>query len=195
MNGGSNMFMALFVAGGMLIVILLGMTLYAMRYKRVAPNQAMVISGRRRVVRDSETGEQKVVGYRIITSGGTFVAPIVERVDVLSLEAIPVEFEVKGQWRDGTDANIQGEAQVAVGQNETDIHEAATRLLNKGPEEIADLARQFLAREMRIYTLQTTAAEMRTSLALATEEVAHAWQLALADIGLRCLALDIIRIG
>jgi flotillin len=195
MNGGSNIFLALCNVGAILVVILLGMIFYATRYKKVTPNQAMIISGRRRIVRDPETGEQQVVGYRIITNGGSFIFPIVERVDVLSLEAIPAEFEVTGQWRDGTDANIQGEAQVAVGQSGTDIHQAATRLLNKGPEEIADLASQLLAREIRLYILQTTAAEMRISPALAIEEIAHAWQLALADIGLQCLALDITRIG
>lgn len=188
------MFEVLLVAGGTLLVMLITSFFYATRYKKVAPNQIMIISGRERLVRDPQTGEQQIVGYRIASSGGSFVLPILERVDTLSLEVIKFDFGIDGQFHDGTRARIQGKAQVAIGQDKTAIYQAATRLLSKTETEIIDLARQMLDPTVRTHVAQTTATEMRNSLVPITEQIAQAWQSQLAKLGLTCILFDIVRI-
>jgi flotillin len=183
------------VAGGMLFVMLITSFFYATRYKKVAPNQVMIISGSRRPVRDPQTGEQQIVGCRIVNSGGSFVLPIIERVDTLSLEVIQFDFGIDGQFHDGTRARIQGQAQIAIGQDKTAIYQAATRLLNKTESEIADLARQMLDQTVRAHVAQTTATEMRAALQPVAEQIAQAWQSRLEKLGLTCMLFDIVRIN
>lgn len=194
MNGGGNLFFTLCTAGGILLVMMIMTGFYATRYRKIGPNQALVISGRRQYVPDPQTKQQQTTGFRIVVGGGTFVWPIVERVDTLSLESISFDFTITGQFRDGHEARIQGEAQVAVGQDKAALHQAASRLLSKTPKEIAELARQMLAPELRSYIRQTSAAEMRASCDQATEQITHAWRSSLANLGLVCLNLNIVHI-
>jgi flotillin len=181
--------------GGMLLVILLATAFYATRYRKVGPNQALIISGRSRLVRDPQTGEQQIVGHRIVSGGGTFVWPVIERVDVLSLEAIPFDFVLPARFGDGQEAMVQGETQIAVETDKAAIARAATRLLNKTPAETTELARQLLTGAIRAYAAQTTVDEMRASPAFAAEQIARAWRARLAEVGLTCLTLDILEIG
>ena len=50
------------------------------------PNEAAVLTGRNRLLTDG-----KKVGYRSISGGRTFRVPIIERVQQLNLETIPIE--------------------------------------------------------------------------------------------------------
>ncbi|NIV35997.1 MAG: flotillin family protein, partial [Anaerolineae bacterium] len=56
---------------------------YASRYKKVGPNQVLVISGRRREMVNPVTGNQERVGFRVVKGGGSFIIPVLERVDIL----------------------------------------------------------------------------------------------------------------
>ena len=50
--------------------------LYAKRYVKVGPNEVLVISGRRRRIREAD-GTTTTVGFRITKGGGAFVWPVV----------------------------------------------------------------------------------------------------------------------
>ena len=66
-------------------------------YKKVPPNQALVISGiarRRYKVKDSDGNiTKKKFGYRIVRGGATFVFPFLERVDRLHLGLMQVDIK------------------------------------------------------------------------------------------------------
>jgi flotillin len=62
-----------------IIAILAGIAVYASRYKRVPPDKAMVIYGRR----VAKAGKK---GYSVLTGGGKFIIPIIEGVDFLPLD-------------------------------------------------------------------------------------------------------------
>ena len=66
-------------------VFLLAVMVWASRYTKVGPNQVLIVSGRRmRTV--SADGRGAMVGFRIVKGGGSFIWPVVERVDLLSLD-------------------------------------------------------------------------------------------------------------
>ena len=110
------------------------MAVYASRYKRVPPNKAMVVYGRR----------QRANGqtFIVITGGGKFIVPIVEEYEFLSLESFPFSVDLESVIADVRDAeppivgvHIEGLARVSS-EYEL-IRVAAAQLLHKAPEEIA----------------------------------------------------------
>jgi uncharacterized membrane protein YqiK len=62
------------------VVIIIGLVAVLSRYTKVGPNQVLVVSGRKRryVDPDGTVGSR---GFRIVKGGGTFVYPVVEKVD------------------------------------------------------------------------------------------------------------------
>lgn len=72
------------------IAIVIYFIIWTSRYAKVGPNEVLVISGRRRTLVDP-SGERKTVGYRLVKGGGTFVLPIKEHVQRLSLELMTLE--------------------------------------------------------------------------------------------------------
>ena len=56
--------------------------IWASRYTKVGPNEVLVISGRKHRARDAE-GRAITRGFRMVQGGGTFVWPVIEKVDIL----------------------------------------------------------------------------------------------------------------
>jgi flotillin len=71
------------------VVLLLFFGFWAFNYRKVGPNQVLVISGRTSTVTEPD-GRQRKVGYRLQVGGGTFVMPFVETVDTLPLEVFSI---------------------------------------------------------------------------------------------------------
>lgn len=109
---------AILVVGAAVLIVLIQLIFMASRFKRVGPHQALVVSGVKRMVVNPTTGERKVLGSRVVTSGGTFVLPLIERVDVLSLEVItvPVRAEVRGREGERVEVNSVAQVKVAGGR-------------------------------------------------------------------------------
>src|SRR5262249_21591151 len=77
------------VAFVLAIVFIVGLVMVVKRYTKVGPNEVLVISGRRHRYIDPDNVE-RVRGFRIVKGGGTFVVPVVEKVDILSLELLTI---------------------------------------------------------------------------------------------------------
>ncbi|MGD9147297.1 MAG: flotillin family protein, partial [Anaerolineae bacterium] len=94
------MWTAILVAAGILFVVFTTAGFYASRYKKVGPNQVLVISGRRResTITNPVTGQKEVVGFRVVKGGGSFIIPVLERVDILSMEILTIEVEVRSVY-------------------------------------------------------------------------------------------------
>lgn len=82
-------FLLVFFAG---LVLLIGRNVV-----RVAPHEAAVITGKRRVVRDPVTGMERQVGYRVITGGSALRTPMFERVDRLPLNEMSIALDLEDQ--------------------------------------------------------------------------------------------------
>lgn len=112
----------------------------------VPPNRAAVITGRRRAISSGQ-----VIGYRNVIGGRTLRIPIVETVDYLSLETIPLEITVTNAYSKGNiPLNVQAIANVKIASEpETDFNNAVERLLGKSETEIAALAHETLMGNLR----------------------------------------------
>jgi flotillin len=109
------------------MVVMLFAALRASRFVKVGPNQVLIVSGRRARLPDG-----RFVGYRIVKGGGTFVMPVIERADGLSLEVITVEMQgSKGQTAGGHAVQADCFAQVKINSDDVSLLAAMERFLSK----------------------------------------------------------------
>ncbi len=120
---------------------------YSSRVKKVGPNEVLVISGRGEGRRDAGQMESK---YRIVTGGRTFVWPVLERVDNLSLELMTIDVTTPDvPTIQGVPVTVDGVAQIKIGSDENSIRTASIQLLSKTYEEIRHVAHETLAGHLR----------------------------------------------
>src|SRR5512143_4339 len=101
--------------GGLLFVALALAFVYSSRYKKVGPNQVLVVAGRRHSITDPTTGARVERSFRIVKGGGTFIWPVVERVDELSLELMTLDVVTpKVYTMQGVAVTVDGVAQVKI---------------------------------------------------------------------------------
>lgn len=145
LTGGS----VVFAIVGIVIVIFLFFAIWSSRYTKVGPNQVLVISGLRSEYSGVD-GRIRTRGFRIVKGGGTFVLPVVEKIDVLTLEPVTLEFrftEVGTVTRDRV--SVSGVAQVKIKGDDLSIIQAAEYFLSKGPEAIRSSAAQIVESQCR----------------------------------------------
>src|SRR5690606_3580393 len=124
------------------------LVVYASRVKKVGPNQVLIISGRGEGRRhELETASSNL---RIVTGGRTFVWPVLERVDDLSLELMTIDIRTPDvPTVQGVKVTVDGVAQVKIGSDENSIRTAAIQFLSKTREEIEHVAHETLAGHLR----------------------------------------------
>lgn len=112
----------------------------------VPPNMASVITGRSRALASGET-----VGYRSVIGGRTLRVPIIETVQYISLESIPIEISVTNAFSKGNiPLNIEAIANVKIASEPmTVFNNAVERILGKTEDEIRDLAKDTLMGNLR----------------------------------------------
>lgn len=172
-------------AGIVLVVIVFLMALnFFTNYRKAGPNEALIISGRKRRHRfaDAHTAE---LGFRVVTGGGSFVYPIFEKVDSLSLEIQTVEVDMVG---------VDGVAQVKIGGDEDSIVAAAERFVGKGVDEIARVAGRTLEGHMRAVLDGMAAEDVHKNREAFVRRVRESAAEDLGGMGLRVEAFSIMNI-
>ncbi|MBI5876698.1 MAG: flotillin family protein [Chloroflexi bacterium] len=136
--------------GGLLLVAVLLAFVYSSRYKKVGPNQVLVISGRRHTVVDPVTNTHVQRSFRVVKGGGAFIWPVVERVDELSLELMTLDVVTpKVYTMQGVAVTVDGVAQVKIRGDDVSIATAAEQLLSKNTDQIKNVALQTLEGHLR----------------------------------------------
>ncbi len=137
-------------AFALFFVLLVLAFVYSGRYKKVGPNEVLIISGRGTMVTDSTTGVTRRRSFRIVRGGGTFIWPVVERTDRLSLELMTIEVVTPNVYTtQGVPVLVDGVAQVKVGSDDVSIVTAAEQFLSKNTSEIQNVALQTLEGHLR----------------------------------------------
>jgi flotillin len=109
----------------------------------VPPNAVAVITGRGRSSADA-------VGYRTVTGGRTLRVPIIERINWMSLETIPLEIEVKNAiTRGGIAINVQAVANVKIASGPDEVFNNAVERLLEKQAQVPMLARETLSANLR----------------------------------------------
>ena len=135
--------------GAVIFVVFVGILIWASRYTKAGPNQVLIISGSKRKLTDPD-GNVREVGFRVVKGGGTFVIPVKEKVDVLSLELLTIDVQTPEVYTSkGVPVKVDGVAQIKVKGDDVSIATAAEQFLSKGTEDIKNIAMQTLEGHLR----------------------------------------------
>src|SRR5437870_7491883 len=138
-----------------IVIVVLGVGAFLLiwmvlsRYTKVGPNDVLIVSGRKHRYADPD-GTVGSRGFRIVKGGGTFVYPIVEKVDVLSLELLTIDVQTPEVYTSkGVPVKVDGVAQIKVKGDDISIFTAAEQFLSKPTDEIKNIAMQTLEGHLR----------------------------------------------
>jgi flotillin len=178
-------------AVGIVVVVFLFAMVWASRYTKVGPNEVLVVSGRRHRFADG-TGQVQTRGFRIVKGGGTFILPVIEKTDVLSLELLTIDVQTPEVYTSkGVPVRVDGVAQIKVRGDDVAIATAAEQFLSKRTEDIKNIATQTLEGHLRAILGTLTVEDIyqnRDAFAAKVQEVAAG---DMANMGLAIVSFTI----
>ncbi len=140
----------LILMGIILIVLVLIALLMAKQYRKVGPNEVLIISGGRKRTVIEPDGTKKKIGYRYRLGGGTFVMPFLETVDILPMAVITLNIKTpEVLTHGGVPLMAEATAQVKIDSSDNSIRLAAEQFLGLGKEGIRDVSMTILEGKMR----------------------------------------------
>ncbi|MCS6844002.1 MAG: SPFH domain-containing protein [Caldilineales bacterium] len=147
------------------------------RYTKAGPNEVLVVSGRGK--------------YRFVR-GGTFVWPILERVQPLSLALLTLEVNASDAYtKQGVKLMVDGVAQVKIKSDPDSIRLAAEQFLGKPPEEIKRVALQVIDGYLRAILGTMSVEDVYLSRKEFASRVRASAQADLDTMGLQIVSLTI----
>jgi flotillin len=181
---------ALAVGAFIFIVFILG-AVWAKRYVKAGPNQVLIISGRRHRIRRPD-GTPEIIGFRTVKGGGAFIWPVLEKLDILSLEILTIEVRINEVYtKPGVQIYIDGVSQVKIKGDDVSIRTSSEQFLSKGAAEMKNVILQTLEGHLRAIVGTLTVEEIysnRDAFAYRVQEVAAA---DLANMGLTIISFTI----
>ncbi len=176
------------------IAILIYFIIWASRYTKVGPNEVLVISGRKRTAVDP-SGERRTIGYRLVKGGGTFVLPIKEHVQRLSLELMTLEVRTPDVYTvKGVRVTVDAVAQVKVKGEEGSIVVAAEQFLSRSQEDIMGIVLQTVEGHMRAILGTMSIEDIYTKRREFAEKVKEAALPDLSKMGIEIISITIRRV-
>jgi len=181
----------IFAALVIVVVFLLSLGVWANRYVKVGPNEVLIISGRRRRMRDAQ-GEIKSVGFRIVKGGGAFVWPVVEKSDILSLEVMTLEVKPPETYCiTGAPLTVDGVAQIKVKGDDVSIATASEQFLSKGQKQIMEIALQTVEGHLRAIVGSLTIEEIYKNRDMFSQKVQEMASGDMANMGLHIVSFTL----
>src|SRR5881396_4159201 len=187
------------VTGGVILIavvliavtLIIGIAVVLSRYTKVGPNEVLIVSGKKHRYADPDGTVQRR-GFRVVKGGGTFVYPIVEKVDVLSLELLTIDVQTPEVYTSkGVPVRVDGVAQIKVKGDDVSIATAAEQFLSKDTEAIKNIAMQTLEGHLRAILGTMTVEDIyqnRDAFASKVQEVAAG---DMANMGLSIVSFTI----
>ncbi len=140
----------LILIGAIVVVIAIILFVVAKQYRKVGPNEVLIISGGRKRTVISPDGTRVKVGYRYRLGGGTFVLPFLETVYRLPMDVISLNIKTpEVLTHSGVPIMAEATAQVKVDSSDFAIRLAAEQFLSLGKDGIRDVALNVLEGHMR----------------------------------------------
>jgi len=184
--------LATFAIFALFFVLLVMAFVYSSRYKKVGPNEVLIISGRGTSVKDPSTGKLYRRTFRVVRGGGTFIWPVLERVDHLSLELMTIEIVTPNVYTlQGVPITVDGVAQVKVGSDDVSIVTAAEQFLSKDVNDIQNVALQTLEGHLRAILGTMTVEEIYKDRDKFAQRVQEVSALDMKNMGLSIVSFTI----
>jgi flotillin len=172
-------------------VAIVAIALILGRYTKVGPNQVLVVSGRKHRMTEPD-GTVTTRGFRIVKGGGSFIVPMIEKVDILSLELLTIDVQTPEVYTSkGVPVKVDGVAQIKVKGDDVSIATAAEQFLSKATDEIKNIATQTLEGHLRAILGTMTVEDIyqnRDAFASKVQEVAAG---DMANMGLSIVSFTI----
>jgi flotillin len=155
-----------------LLVVLILWLIYRRRYRRIGPDEALIVYGRK-AKRDRD-------GYRVIVGGGTFVTPFIEEAATFPLHAMQLDVQLRGVLAGDqrTPINVNGTATVKVpvtpAERESEfpiVRLAASNFLGMSVEEIRDALTKVVSGHLRTIVAGLSVVDLYTDQARFTEDL------------------------
>ena len=141
-------FTSLLIVAAILVIViglLIALMLISRNYIKVSPNQAAVISGRKRKLADGT-----IAGYRLVRGGATLVFPFLEKVEYLDLNVITVPLATSRAYTvQGVPVSVKAVANVKIKGDDSSLRSAAERFLGMPQEQFHRLVFQTLEGHLR----------------------------------------------
>jgi flotillin len=151
------------------------------------PNEVLIFSGRSRTLTDGSR-----VGYRVIQGGRGFRIPIIEKVDRLRLNTIPIDLTVSNAYcKGGIPLTVRAIANVKISSSEGELNNALERLLGKSQDEIMIIAKETLEGNLRGVVASLTPEEVNEDRLKFAKELVEEADNDLSALGLQ---LDTLKI-
>jgi flotillin len=120
------------------------------QYRKVGPNEVLIVSGGRKRTVTEPDGAKRKVGYRYRLGGGTFVWPFLETASVLPMEVIPISIRTpEVLTHGGVPVLAEGVAQLKIDSSDQALRLAAEQFLGLGKDGIRGVAQAILEGKMR----------------------------------------------
>jgi flotillin len=140
----------LIYAGAVIAAVALVILVLALRYRKVGPNEALIIAGGRKRTIAMPDGTTQKIGYRYRLGGGVFVWPGMEKVYVLPMDILPVSIRTPEVLTSGgVPILAEASAQIKIDSSDETIHRAAEQFLGVGRDGIRDVAVNVLEGKVR----------------------------------------------
>ena len=135
----------LIIIGAVILFIGLIILALAKQYRKVGPNDVLIISGgRMRKVTDPD-GTVRKIGYRMSIGGGRFVKPFIEQVQLLPLDVYTLQIKTPEVITSkGVNIVAEATAQVKISSEDYMIRRAAEQFLNTGADGIKEVSQSVL---------------------------------------------------
>lgn len=132
--------------GLVLLAAVIGAAVWlALNYRKVGPNEVLIVSGGMRQRVTEPDGTVRMLGYRMRIGGGAFVIPLFQTAQVLPLEIFTIQVKApESLTSSGVHLNAVGQAQIKVGSSESAIRMAAEQFLGRGADGIREIGAQIL---------------------------------------------------
>ncbi len=170
-------------------VVALFIVAIALQYRKVGPNEVLIISGGRKRTVVEPDGTKRKVGYRMHIGGGTFVLPLLETAQTLPLEVFTIPIKTpEVLTAAGVHIIAEAIAQVKVGSKEHFIRTAAEQFLGRGATGIKEVSAQILEGSVRAVLGSMTVEEIYQRREEVADRVMHTSSDDFARMGLQVLS-------
>jgi flotillin len=133
----------------LLVLIVLVVIWVTKQYRKVGPNEVLVISGKKSVITTPD-GSKQEIGYRFRIGGSSFINPFTEQSDSLPIEVVTLHIKTPEVLsKDGIGLISESSAQVKIDSNEYSIYLATQNFAGGGTDAIHDVAQTVLEGKVR----------------------------------------------
>jgi flotillin len=170
---------------GAVIALVLVALVIIKRYRIAKPDEAIIVTGGKgkEVVDASGQRSRDLSGQKVVTGGGVFVLPFVQKSFTISLRSRRLTITTEAQTTDGITIQAQAVAVVKVGGTQEMIRAAAQRFLSNS-DEIDESTQEVLSGSLRSIIGGLTVLQIIRDRAVVAQSVLEAAEEALTKQGL-----------